>query len=152
MFNEDIESYMARERKKQLKQIYQNGLEDTVYLEATHLIRGNCVASIITLLKRSQYLFELDAQQHADCHVDTDDQATQQHIQCVLKNMDVDDMSAERGRLLRDSIGLLWSLAPLRNTWRSGTSSRSSKTWIASTPTTRRRSRTYSSRARAPPG
>jgi len=106
---------------KQLKLIFLDGCKETVCLGSSFLIRNNCVLSIVKLLSRSQYLYDLDPQQNADCHVDLDSDAGHmvvRHIQCVIDNKDVQDMSAERARLLCESIRYLWSLLSVRSTFR----------------------------------
>jgi len=139
-YNENIESFMMRERKrdqtirkllllgtgssgkstifKQLKQIYQDGLAETVYFESAFQIRNNCVMSILTLLKRSQVLYDLNPVEHADCHVDLKTDGVRQHIQHVLDNQDVDGLNDKRGRVLSESITYLWSLPSVRRTFK----------------------------------
>jgi len=106
---------------KQLKQIYHEGVDitDPVF---TFQIRKNCSLSIITLLKNSQILYDEDPDGNADCRVDLEaDELTGQHIQCVLNNQlrddDMQHMDKDRGRLLCESIGYLWSLDSVRATF-----------------------------------
>ena len=103
---------------KQLKQIYHHGLDQSIFSESKFLIRCNCVMSIITLLKRSQYLYDLDNQQHADCFVDLDaNEEVVGHIQSVLDNQSVDELTPQSAALLAQSISFLWSQPQVKATF-----------------------------------
>lgn len=106
---------------KQMKLIYLPDAEAIVLDGSSFLIRNNCVLSIFKLLSRSQFLYELDPQHNADCHIDLDSDTgpvVVRHIQRVIHNKNVEDMSAKRGRLLSESISYLWSLPAVRSTFR----------------------------------
>jgi len=106
---------------KQLKQIYHDqGLDRTIYQECKFLIRCNCVASIVVLLKRSQYLYELDNEKHKDCYIDLDDnKEVVGHIQRVLDNQSVDDfdITPQTAAILAESISFLWKQPQVKATF-----------------------------------
>jgi len=94
---------------KQLKQIYHDGLDATIFQECRFLIRSNCVMSIVTLLKRSQYLYDMDSVKHKDCWIDLDDnKEIVAHIQNVLDNQTVDELTPQSADILKESINFLW--------------------------------------------
>ncbi len=59
---------------KQLKQIYKDdGFEDSEYVESRHIIRRNLCSAVLTILKKSQELYDSDPQKHAGCHLPIND-------------------------------------------------------------------------------
>eukprot|EP01083_Nonionella_stella_P021270 59004_1 len=106
---------------KQLKQIYKYGLDESEYLESKYVIRSNCIASILTLLKKSQVLYEMNPDLHSDCYVPLND-ANQQlihHIQTVLRFAmpNREELDQESCAFLLESISYLWAIPQVRNTF-----------------------------------
>ena len=72
------------------------------------------------LLKRSQYLYELDNEKHKDCYIDVDDNKEMvDHIQRVLDNQSVDDfdITPQTAAILAESISFLWKQPQVKATF-----------------------------------
>lgn len=68
---------------KSLKIITKDQNMVTEQTESRHVIRQNCVAGILTLLKKSQELYDADPQQNAQCLVTMEDRIVEA-IQLVV--------------------------------------------------------------------
>eukprot|EP01084_Bolivina_argentea_P281665 481961_1 len=107
---------------KQIKCIHGEGFDETELAECTHVIRQNIVAGILTILRKSQELFDRDSNKNANCGVNMDDSNICDAIQLVV------DFSAEsfanenlpevdKMRSLGESIGMLWDLDAVQATF-----------------------------------
>jgi len=104
---------------KSLKIITKDQNMETETTEARHVIRQNCVAGILTLLKKSQELYDHNPEQNGSCLVNMDDEIVGA-IQLVVNYgsesfsevLDYNEVE-ELGR----SIFMLWSLDATRATF-----------------------------------
>ena len=55
---------------RQLKCIYKNGFGENEFEETVPIIRRNCVAGILLVLKKSEQLYEMDTINNHDCYID----------------------------------------------------------------------------------
>lgn len=55
---------------RQLKCVYKAGFGDNEYEETIPIIRRNCVAGILVLLKKSEAIYECDKKENIDCYID----------------------------------------------------------------------------------
>ena len=55
---------------RQLKCVYKAGFGDNEYEETIPIIRRNCVAGILVLLKKSEAIYECDKKENYDCFID----------------------------------------------------------------------------------
>jgi len=104
---------------KSLKIITNDQNMDTETIESRHVIRQNCVAGILTLLKKSQELYDSDPEGNSQCLVTMDDEIVQ-YIQLVV-NYGGENFSemldyAEVQELGR-GIFMLWSLDAVKATF-----------------------------------
>mmetsp|Transcript_61967 Transcript_61967/g.98657 ORF Transcript_61967/g.98657 Transcript_61967/m.98657 type:complete len:548 (+) Transcript_61967:33-1676(+) len=67
---------------RQLKYVYDAGLNENELNEMIPIMRRNCVAGIMKLLQKTQQLFEADASEHKDCYIDLD-KATQSVLNSI---------------------------------------------------------------------
>jgi len=140
-YNSEIEQNLQREKKsdkllrkllllgsgssgkstffKQLKQIYQDvGLVPAQWEECKFLIRSNCITSIVMLLQKSQFLYDLDKELYKDCYIDLDDsKEVVGHIQRVLDNQSAEDLAPQTAAILAESISFLWKLPQVKATY-----------------------------------
>eukprot|EP01083_Nonionella_stella_P009397 27105_1 len=104
---------------KSLKIITKDQNMETETTEARHVIRQNCVAGILTLLKKSQELYDENPEQNGCCLVNMDDEIVSA-IQLVVNYgsesfsevLDYNEVS-ELGK----AIYMLWSLDAVRATF-----------------------------------
>ncbi|ETO35522.1 guanine nucleotide-binding protein subunit alpha [Reticulomyxa filosa] len=91
-------------------------------IDTRHVIRSNIVAAIMTLLQKSQMLYEKDPEQFGDCQVNINDQNIVKAIQVVVSFADEsfnDDANMPPTRLeaLGNSVSSLWLLPALQQTY-----------------------------------
>jgi len=104
---------------KSLKIITNDQNMDTETIESRHVIRQNCVAGILTLLKKSQELYDSEPERNSQCLVTMDDEIVQA-IQLVVnyggenfsEMLDYNEVQ-ELGR----AIFMLWSLDAVKATF-----------------------------------
>jgi len=104
---------------KSLKIITNDQNMDTETIESRHVIRQNCVAGILTLLKKSQELYDSQPERNSQCLVTMDDEIVQA-IQLVVnyggenfsEMLDYNEVQ-ELGR----AIFMLWSLDAVKATF-----------------------------------
>jgi len=104
---------------KSLKIITKDQNMDTETMESRHVIRQNCVAGILTLLKKSQELYDHDREANKKCLVNMDDEIVVA-IQLVV-NYGGENFSEmldyEEVEELGKSIFMLWSLVAVKATF-----------------------------------
>lgn len=104
---------------KSLKIINDESHITTETSEACHVIRQNCIAGILTLLKKSQELYEADAAENGDCLVDMTEE-TVQNITYVVQygsesfSETVDDEGIAQ---LGVAVHALWELTAVQATF-----------------------------------
>eukprot|EP01084_Bolivina_argentea_P074834 135720_1 len=57
---------------RQLKCVYKSGFVESEVNEVIPIIRRNCVSGILTLLKKTQQLYEMDEKENINCYIDLD--------------------------------------------------------------------------------
>merc|ERR1719216_457367 len=104
---------------KSLKIITKEPHMETETAEARHVIRQNCVAGILTLLKKSQELWEKNEAKNIDCLVNMD-QETVDHITNVVQygsETFSDALDYAEVTSLGTSIYFLWTLKAVKATF-----------------------------------
>jgi len=105
---------------KSLKIITQDQNVHTEQTESQHVIRQNCVAGILTLLKKSQELYDANPEANSKCLVNMEDRIVEA-IQLVVNygsESFSDVLDFEEVQQLGESIYLLWSLTATQETFK----------------------------------
>jgi len=55
---------------RQLKCVYDEGFSEAELCDILPALRLNCVAGILTLLRKSEQLYQLDEKEHSECYID----------------------------------------------------------------------------------
>eukprot|EP01084_Bolivina_argentea_P127024 224736_1 len=107
---------------RQLKCIHGPGFDPSEFIESKNLIRSNCVLGILTLLKKSQELYDSNKQRNKDCFIDlSNDQETVDTIHHVLRyaveTFEEEEKINDGLAALGQSISTLWSLQQIQRTY-----------------------------------
>eukprot|EP01083_Nonionella_stella_P260410 887962_1 len=106
---------------RQLKCIHGPGFEASEFIESKNVIRSNCVLGILTLLKKSQELYDSNKEKHSDFYIELN-QSLINDIHFILKfqaeTFEEDDKILSRDLLqLGESINRLWKLSQIQITY-----------------------------------
>eukprot|EP00483_Globobulimina_turgida_P010551 UN10572 len=107
---------------KQLKCIYDVGFEETELEACRHTLRQNVVMGMLTLLRKSQELYELDPDKYRLLRVNMNDQKTCDSIQLVVEfgteTFATEELpSLKKMKALGEGLGELWDLPSIQETF-----------------------------------
>jgi len=106
---------------QQLRCIYHGGLPEAEFENCQHTIRQNVVMGMITLLRKSQEIYESDTQKYSKLLVNIDDPKISSAVQLVVEfatetfNNELPPL--DKMKALGDAIGFLWDLEPIQATF-----------------------------------
>eukprot|EP00484_Ammonia_sp_Unknown_P019325 CAMPEP_0197038034 /NCGR_PEP_ID=MMETSP1384-20130603/15085_1 /TAXON_ID=29189 /ORGANISM="Ammonia sp." /LENGTH=402 /DNA_ID=CAMNT_0042468427 /DNA_START=15 /DNA_END=1223 /DNA_ORIENTATION=- len=106
---------------QQLRCIYHGGLPEAEFENCQHTIRQNVVMGMITLLRKSQEIYESDTQKYSKLLVNIDDRKISSAVQLVVEFATETFNNVlpplEKMKALGDAIGFLWDLEPIQATF-----------------------------------
>lgn len=99
---------------KQLKCIHGTGIDPGERDESIHVIRQNCIAGILTILRKAHDLYDTNPEEYNKCKIDMEDEEIANAIQKILQysgdQFSEDDLDSKEMESLGECIYNLWML------------------------------------------